>query len=184
MDAYEATRIVFSRIQALDPENAAKIMGLLLIQDHGDKEMIRLAFGPETLLHSLILKARKELGLGPNNPSSWAQQPLDDDELLLQAAAATPESLYYDQGFGWKPCLYFNRGFCKNGSSCSFLHGAADDMSRRCVGGGGAAVPRDNADEVQKSAPRCIWQRRGGGVSLLSDELLVGQVLQLYASAK
>ncbi|XP_068661580.1 zinc finger CCCH domain-containing protein 53-like isoform X2 [Aristolochia californica] len=74
MDAYEATRIVFSRIQSLDPENAPKIMGLLLIQDHGDKEMIRLAFGPEALIHSLVLKARKDLGLlpatTPSTPSS------------------------------------------------------------------------------------------------------------------
>lgn len=26
-------------------------------------------------------------------------------------------------GFGYKPCLYFARGFCKNGSSCKFVHG-------------------------------------------------------------
>ncbi|VAH42090.1 unnamed protein product [Triticum turgidum subsp. durum] len=43
MDAYEATKVVFARIQGLDPDHAAKIMGLLLIQDHGEKEMIRLA---------------------------------------------------------------------------------------------------------------------------------------------
>ncbi|KAA8515613.1 hypothetical protein F0562_018776 [Nyssa sinensis] len=70
MDAYEATRIVFSRIQNLDPENASKIMGLLLIQDHGEKEMIRLAFGPEALVQSVILKARKDLGFSSNMPSS------------------------------------------------------------------------------------------------------------------
>ncbi|XP_042504646.1 zinc finger CCCH domain-containing protein 53-like isoform X2 [Macadamia integrifolia] len=70
MDAYEATRIVFSRIQSLDPENASKIMGLLLIQDHGEKEMIRLAFGPEALVHSVVLKARKDLGLSSNTPST------------------------------------------------------------------------------------------------------------------
>ncbi|PIA48719.1 hypothetical protein AQUCO_01400940v1 [Aquilegia coerulea] len=70
MDAYEATRIVFSRIQSIDPENASKIMGLLLIQDHGEKEMIRLAFGPEALVHSVILKARKDLGLSPSTPST------------------------------------------------------------------------------------------------------------------
>lgn len=70
MDAYEATKVVFSRIQSLDPENASKIMGLLLIQDHGEKEMIRLAFGPENLLHSVVLKARQELGISPNTPSN------------------------------------------------------------------------------------------------------------------
>ncbi|KAL5719382.1 hypothetical protein ACHQM5_012170 [Ranunculus cassubicifolius] len=89
MDAYEATRIVFSRIQSLDPENASKIMGLLLIQDHGEKEMIRLAFGPEALLHSVILKARRDLGLGggggggaplspstPSSPSPFFNSPM------------------------------------------------------------------------------------------------------------
>jgi len=251
MDAYEATRIVFSRIQTLDPENAAKIMGLLLIQDHGEKEMIRVAFGPETLVHSVVLKARKELGLLPPSPSSpfsrqnsgatggslpspsspWAAPPVfsksnsvsvDDrqnreellggnvssssssgfyggelmDEFQLQeqlsflndqsvaAAAASSNSamhgfpagpkspnageLFYPDmecrspssngagymnwgagvggnhrrsssladlyvsndasGFGWKPCLYFARGYCKNGSSCRFQHGLPDDV--------------------------------------------------------
>ncbi|KAL6199686.1 hypothetical protein ACLB2K_029469 [Fragaria x ananassa] len=63
MDSYEATKIVFSRIQSLDSENASKIMGYLLIQDQSEKEMIRLAFGPETLLHNLIINAKTQLGL-------------------------------------------------------------------------------------------------------------------------
>ncbi|KAL6205075.1 hypothetical protein ACLB2K_022339 [Fragaria x ananassa] len=63
MDSYEATKIVFSRIQNLDSENASKIMGYLLIQDQSEKEMIRLAFGPETLLHNLIINAKTQLGL-------------------------------------------------------------------------------------------------------------------------
>lgn len=75
MDAYEATKVVFSRIQSLDPENASKIMGLLLIQDHGEKEMIRLAFGPENLLHSVVVKARQELGIPPNTPSTPSTPP-------------------------------------------------------------------------------------------------------------
>jgi len=65
MDAYEATKVVFSRIQALDPDHAAKIMGFLFIQDHGEKEMIRLAFGPEALLHTVMAEASKDLGLLP-----------------------------------------------------------------------------------------------------------------------
>ncbi|XP_050368096.1 zinc finger CCCH domain-containing protein 46-like isoform X2 [Argentina anserina] len=63
MDSYEATKIVFSRIQSLDSENASKIMGYLLIQDQSEKEMIRLAFGPETLLHNLVINAKTQLGL-------------------------------------------------------------------------------------------------------------------------
>ncbi|KAG0488761.1 hypothetical protein HPP92_007572 [Vanilla planifolia] len=252
MDAYEATRIVFSRIQKLDPENAAKVMGLLLIQEHGEKEMIRLAFGPEALLQTVIIKARKELGLLPSSspatpsggssaagvfsrqnsarfhtssPFSWslACSPrsfsgngtvVDElppaEELSLphsvEATASTapfysggdiinelqlqdqlsflsdggagqiraktgdvflpeiagesrspgaigegmllPNSMGWVSngqnhrrsdsisdlclgsdlagvGFGWRPCLYFARGYCKNGSSCRFLHDEA-----------------------------------------------------------
>lgn len=32
-------------------------------------------------------------------------------------------------GFGWRPCLYFARGFCKNGTSCRFLHGDSGDCT-------------------------------------------------------
>ncbi|TKV96320.1 hypothetical protein SEVIR_9G420900v4 [Setaria viridis] len=257
MDAYEATKVVFSRIQALDPDHAAKIMGLLLIQDHGEKEMIRLAFGPESLLHAVMAKARKDLGLllpasptsvaaaghapflqlprqnsgragapsplSVSSPSSWAQAPvfsrsnstsngtadeaapgagdelpspvnggaapffpqggdalLDDLQLQEQLAflnegGANPahqltgldggecwspgpgdgggllpfglgwpnggpvhrRSVSVNElclggggggdGFGWKPCLYYARGFCKNGSSCRFVHGGLPD---------------------------------------------------------
>ncbi|KAF5782883.1 putative RNA recognition motif domain, nucleotide-binding alpha-beta plait domain superfamily [Helianthus annuus] len=71
MDSYEATRIVFTKLQTLDPQNASKIMGLLLIQDHGENEMIRLAFGPESLLHSVIIKARIQLNISsPPSPLS------------------------------------------------------------------------------------------------------------------
>lgn len=259
MDSYEATKIVFQRIQTLDPQNASKIMGVLLIQDHGEKEMIRLAFGPESLVHSVILKAKKELNLAasnmpstpptPSSPSPFSnplsisrqnssssassrmigalnlpsplsitnsssfsdydfQTPADDlitatgynanspstmnsaappfyatgevdliDELHLQdqlsflndasptlgpktsdffyqqhqdlassptypsswGAAAVVNGLAHRRscsvsdicigsddlggGFGWKPCLFYARGYCKNGSSCRFLHG-------------------------------------------------------------
>ncbi|KAL6563892.1 hypothetical protein OROHE_005132 [Orobanche hederae] len=69
MDTYEATKTVMSRIQTLDPENASKIMGYILIQDQGDKEMIRLAFSPDALLLSYINQAKARLGLTSNTPS-------------------------------------------------------------------------------------------------------------------
>ncbi|XP_062115602.1 zinc finger CCCH domain-containing protein 53 isoform X2 [Humulus lupulus] len=292
MDSYEATRVVFSRIQNFDPENASKIMGLLLIQDHGEKEMIRLAFGPEALVHSVILKARKDLGIPSNSPStpstpsspspflssnpitisrqnstttsasrlsvngsvnlqppsltipnpasstsaSWAaafselQSPddlispntlpigstsssslsssslpfygngastdiMDDyqlqDQLSFLNDGSSPtlgpknSDLFYPQqdlsssptgdqavwsnwgggggsvhrrscsvsdvclnsedpnsGFGWKPCLYYARGYCKNGTSCRFLHGGLGDSAAAAamVGSDGAPV--------------------------------------------
>ncbi|KAL2987210.1 hypothetical protein AAZX31_11G015200 [Glycine max] len=44
-----------------------------------------------------------------------------------EAAAAAP-------GLGYKPCLYFARGFCKNGTNCKFLHGAFTDSLDAIVG--------------------------------------------------
>ncbi|XP_077235921.1 zinc finger CCCH domain-containing protein 53-like isoform X3 [Tasmannia lanceolata] len=310
MDAYEATRIVFSRIQSLDPENASKIMGLLLIQDHGEKEMIRLAFGPETLLHSLIFKAKKELGLlsstNPSTPttpssspfisttrqtqnssssrllgltipyssSSWTTTSLSpstvfhndfqttQDELISpnnssypningihmgsSSSASTPSSFYggdlidefqlQDQlsflneasspnpihphpigpktgsdlfypdpegrspntnegmlfpytanwganghrrscsvadiclgsdsggGFGWKPCLYFARGYCKNGSSCRFLHGLPDSTADPVVGGAGKFDVVEQCQELLRSKS----QRLGSASQLMA----------------
>ncbi|EPS64223.1 hypothetical protein M569_10558, partial [Genlisea aurea] len=76
MDSYEATKVVMSRIQTLDPENASKIMGYILIQDQGEKEMIRLAFGPETLLLSCINQAKACLGLSSSPPCSNSSNPL------------------------------------------------------------------------------------------------------------
>ncbi|RRT42810.1 hypothetical protein B296_00048914 [Ensete ventricosum] len=279
MDAYEATRIVFSRIQSLDPDNAAKIMGLLLLQEHGEKEMIRLAFGPETQLHSVVFKARKEIGLVPvptssapgtpssagapaspfllrqnsasrflsgglpsplavSSPSSWAPPPsvfsrsnsgtalnasldqLQTSDELISPSNVTVSPFYAggdlvdefhlpDQlsflgdpapvldsshsvpitsklggdmfhpdiecrspsgngdaalfpygagwgingyhhrrscsaadlclgdpaaGFGWKPCLYFARGYCKNGTACRFLHGLPEEAAAAAAG--------------------------------------------------
>jgi hypothetical protein len=250
MDAYEATKVVFSRIQALDPEHAAKIMGLLLIQDHGEKEMIRLAFGPEALLHTVMAKARKDLGLLPgsgsgtptsvtaaahspfmlsrqnsglrccgtapsplssvSSPSSWAPPPvfsrtntnnggaaeemagLNSEDLMSPAAngnglpspffpcgdhqlldelggghqlpslfdgsecrspgaggdggflpyglgwanrahrrsSSVSELCLGGDGLGWKPCLYYARGYCKNGSACRFVHGGLPEDNK------------------------------------------------------
>lgn len=169
MDAYEATKIVFSRIQRLDPVYAAEIMGLLLIQEHGEKEMIRLAFGPESLLLSVVLNARKDLGLlSPSSPSSvfllgrqssppssWASpSPFDEDsasgnELNEHSPLSSnsvveqqffPDERHRDGGNNRRSCsfsglcLFFARGYCKNGSDCRFLHydataaGKHDDM--------------------------------------------------------
>ncbi|XP_038988869.1 zinc finger CCCH domain-containing protein 53-like isoform X2 [Phoenix dactylifera] len=309
MDAYEATRIVFSRIQNLDPENAAKIMGLLLIQDHGEKEMIRLAFGPEALVHSVVLKARKDLGLLPSStataaspcsfllarqnsssrlglaplsplsissPSSWAPPPVfsrinsngsalngsaDDvvqnptDELVSPSnpAAASPfyagadlidEFQLHDQlsflndvhasshipigpksvpaggdlfypdvdrspsgdgngmlfpygvgwganghhrricsvtdlcfgadpagaGFGWKPCLYFARGYCKNGSACRFLHGLPDDAATAAAAmAGGNKMDAVVEQQCQELLLRSKSQRLGGASQLTAS---------------
>ncbi|KAJ8748739.1 hypothetical protein K2173_011291 [Erythroxylum novogranatense] len=116
MDGYEATRIVFSKIQSLDPENASKIMGLLLIQDHGEKEMIRLAFGPEALVHSVILKARKELGLNSPTSSSSPSSPsplFSGNPILISRQNSSSSRL----GLNIPPSLAIPNLSSSNGSS-------------------------------------------------------------------
>ncbi|KAJ6691980.1 RNA-BINDING (RRM/RBD/RNP MOTIFS) [Salix purpurea] len=250
MDSYEAANVVFSRIQNLEPENASKIMGYLLLQDYGEKEMIRLAFGPETLLQNLIFQAKTQLGIPSSTPStpssafihssrpsplcisssrvpnnngfdiasssspSWpllspnsttslsyasvvngagninasstpfqptaslskafsysnnndnASDLVDEYELqdrfsflndsksddlfdprgelamsptaygdngLHKRSFSVPGMCFGSEdsysGFGWKPCLYFSRGFCKNGAGCRFVHGDSADSA-------------------------------------------------------
>nr|GEW15453.1 RNA-binding (RRM/RBD/RNP motifs) family protein [Tanacetum cinerariifolium] len=211
MDTVEATKMVMSRIQKLDPENASKIMGYILIQDQGDNEMIRLAFGPENLLISVIKQAKSFLDISSNtssgvlkntpqvmipnnnnggfNPSSpvspWGphghrssprtgfvptgsvfngfngfnggneseemgsqvnDEFLDENwgleggnemghhQFLHRRSCSVNDAygggLGEDGGLGlgfggggWRPCMYYARGFCKNGTSCKFHHG-------------------------------------------------------------
>ncbi|GFQ02778.1 zinc finger CCCH domain-containing protein 46 [Phtheirospermum japonicum] len=220
MDAYEATKTVMSRIQTLDPDNASKIMGYILIQDQGDKEMIRLAFSPDALLLSYINQAKARLGLPSNSPSpnpsplfshstmpnspsfphnpprimipnsnggfhltrprprpiSYASAVLDSSDFgdechqypfldnpgvdPIMSPGGRSDSLVFpygedasggvlsplahhhpfhkrscsvndaaflssleEGGCMWRPCMYFARGFCKNGGACKFLHG-------------------------------------------------------------
>ncbi|KAL8255833.1 hypothetical protein R6Q59_030900 [Mikania micrantha] len=75
MDTVEATKMVMSRIQKIDPENASKIMGYILIQDQGDNEMIRLAFGPENHLVSVIKQAKSFLDISSNTSSTHRSSP-------------------------------------------------------------------------------------------------------------
>ncbi|KAL4578643.1 hypothetical protein LXL04_014770 [Taraxacum kok-saghyz] len=70
MDTIEATKMVMERIQNIDPVNASKIMGYILIQDQGENEMIRLAFGPENLLASVIKQAKALIDISSNTSSA------------------------------------------------------------------------------------------------------------------
>ncbi|CAL4904481.1 unnamed protein product [Urochloa decumbens] len=157
MDAWEATKVVFERVRALDPDNASKMMGMLLIQDNSDRELIRLAFGPDHLLHAFVSAARAELSAKPASPPSppvlsspWRgcgeydvgspspgggadhQSPFAGDVFYPgnEYGCFSPASGGYRRSLSlsdaeagaWRPCVYFARGYCKNGSSCRFLH--------------------------------------------------------------
>ncbi|KAK6918750.1 RNA recognition motif domain [Dillenia turbinata] len=97
MDFSDSTKVVYNRIQKLEPENVSKIIGYLLLQDHGDREMIRLAFSPDNSIQSLVNKAKAELGLStkqsvptPISPPHANSGPVSD--LPLQFKPFSPAS--------------------------------------------------------------------------------------------
>ncbi|XP_054796726.1 zinc finger CCCH domain-containing protein 55-like [Prosopis cineraria] len=71
MDSSEATNIVLTKIKNLDPENASKIMGVLLISLE-DSDLVRLCCSPDHVLHSLILRVKTQLRLSSNSSTSFA----------------------------------------------------------------------------------------------------------------
>lgn len=76
MDPGDPTSILFTKIRTLEPDFASKIIGYLLLQDLGNRDLMRLALGPDTLLQSVCLKAKSALGLSSNGSSS-ASTPLN-----------------------------------------------------------------------------------------------------------
>ncbi|KAF8118994.1 hypothetical protein N665_0001s0052 [Sinapis alba] len=66
MNFTESMNVVHNRIQQLEPENVSKIIGyLLLMQEHGDRDMIRLAFCPDSVMCSMINFVKCELAKDP-----------------------------------------------------------------------------------------------------------------------
>ncbi|XXG46439.1 hypothetical protein AAC387_Pa02g1287 [Persea americana] len=220
MEFSQSTKIVFDRIQQPEPENVSKIIGYLLLQGYGEREMIQLALGPDDLIHAVINKAKSELGLSrklsvstqvppqPINPVPMTDLPLqytpfspaasrpfsspatfravtpywepqlvndhppvrnvdfvpvtytksieDDYRLHNQAQFMNledqletvnpigvefssnyyyPESTFGSLGtrssrrspslpeFSLKTCHYYNKGFCRHGANCRYVHG-------------------------------------------------------------
>ncbi|XP_027939325.1 zinc finger CCCH domain-containing protein 18-like isoform X2 [Vigna unguiculata] len=61
MDISHYTRIVFDKIHKFEPEHARKIIGYLLLQDHGELEMAKLASYPDYFIREVAFQAKREL---------------------------------------------------------------------------------------------------------------------------
>ncbi|XP_057954036.1 zinc finger CCCH domain-containing protein 23-like [Malania oleifera] len=193
MDSYEATKIVFSRIQALDPENASKITGFVLIQEHGEKEMIRLAFGPESLLHGLIYKAKAHLGL-PSNSSSTPSTPSSPSPFNpLSIPRPTPLS-QHSPSINTTPTNSYNlpsplavpanppspssaqwhlSGFCPNSASSSPSYAAVvNGASNMCGNGSGSNNSNtvNSSSSTSSSTSSFAYCNNGGAQGDLFDE--------------
>ncbi|XP_055824210.1 zinc finger CCCH domain-containing protein 18-like [Solanum dulcamara] len=206
MDFSEFTEVVYNRIQKLEPEHVSKIIGYVLLYVRGKQDMIRLAFSPDNLIHSLINRVKNDLGLSPKpaiagplspplfnralsdiplkfglfSPASprpftnhrvgnpyWEPQrpaenrpihtldflpdPVTDERQLqnqLQFLSLDDHSDHVNSDFSGdhyfpgptlgprssrrssslpefpvKICHYFNKGFCKHGNNCRYIHG-------------------------------------------------------------
>lgn len=75
-----------------------------------------------------LLDRRLELGHGVHN---WVQSGNNGEAHLHRRSYSASEVCFESEepglGTGYKPCLYFARGFCKNGSNCKFVHGGFAD---------------------------------------------------------
>ncbi|MCL7048908.1 hypothetical protein MKW94_024547 [Papaver nudicaule] len=275
MDFPESTRIVLQRIQQLEPENVSKITGYLLLQDLGEREMIRLACGTDSQIQSLINEAKIHLNLSPkpfgsspiqpnlmsSSPNSdlplkftpyspassrpfsshggfrvapphWDpqlsdQQPIRNmdfipppysesinDDFRLQNYAQFmmdeqldsvngggdfPGSYCYPDGalgvlarnrrppslslpdFPMKACHYYNKGFCKHGTSCRFSHGGqtlADSFSQMFSPNGNEMGNEDHMflpgslETLELELTELLKSRRGMPVSIASLPML------------
>jgi hypothetical protein len=269
MDFSEYTRIVFNKIKILEPENATKIIGYLLLQDRGDQDIVRLALGPDQLIHEVIFKAKAELqqlaaksAPSPISPlmnpvfnpfSNVSSRPFssattafgvtppywdpqlaskhssdfipsvcsdsiadlhNQTQLLsledpIEAANSglsgfSNEYFYPDATVGnfsarasrrfsilpelpRKTCHYFNKGFCKHGSSCRYYHGQVMPESFSQMYGDDAInedqffSPR-SLDKLEMEIVEILKSRRGNPVSIASLPMIYyenfGKVLQ------
>lgn len=134
MGAYEATKVVFARLQALEPNLAPNIIGMLLTKDKNEMDMIHLACGPDNLLQSIIAKVRTDLTNKPSPPmASWGfpsdigeEASFSIDKVGCDGGEEFSSKEYdwklpiggnHHRSFlsstvntlGWKPCLYSQR---------------------------------------------------------------------------
>ncbi|XP_010419835.1 PREDICTED: zinc finger CCCH domain-containing protein 55-like isoform X2 [Camelina sativa] len=90
MDSGDPTALLLTKIRSLEPDYAPKIIGYLLLQDFGERDLLHLARGPESILQSIILKVKAQLGIysspsssspssssTPTSPSPFSRPPIN-----------------------------------------------------------------------------------------------------------
>lgn len=94
MDISEYTRIVFDKLHRFEPENATKIIGYLLLQDHGEQEMVKLASLPDHLIRGVAYKARTELQrLAARSAIQPISLPINSQQCLNHLSVISPTSV-------------------------------------------------------------------------------------------
>ncbi|XP_022985798.1 zinc finger CCCH domain-containing protein 18-like isoform X2 [Cucurbita maxima] len=152
MELPEPTNLLFQRICELDAECATTIIEYIILNTD-DRDMIRLAFCPDTVLQSFIEDAKSDLGITEMVSSALSPVSISDPYLPLSVYRRDPSSRLFpsesysdldiqnpmqflsleDQfesvntvglrRFPLKICHYFSKGYCKHGSKCRYFHG-------------------------------------------------------------
>ncbi|CAN7083380.1 unnamed protein product [Brassica oleracea var. botrytis] len=115
MDPDDPTSIIFKKIRTLEPDNAPKLIGYFLLQDMEQTDLIRLAFGPDTLLQTFCRQAKSVLGLSSNG--NHISRP-HHHQLLSQSS---PSNGFFD----------FSRNPNPNFDSSPFRDGEEQQLSNR-----------------------------------------------------
>ncbi|CDY22846.1 BnaA06g02310D [Brassica napus] len=97
MDPDDPTSIIFKKIRTLEPDNAPKLIGYFLLQDMEQTDLIRLAFGPDTLLHTFCRQAKSHLGL--------SSKPISIHQTLSQSSPSNGFSTNPNPNFDSRPFL-------------------------------------------------------------------------------
>jgi hypothetical protein len=66
MDPGDPTSIIFSKIRTFELENASRVIDYFLLQDMEQRDLIRIAFGPDSLIQTFCQKAKVDLGFSSN----------------------------------------------------------------------------------------------------------------------
>lgn len=97
MDPDDPTSIILKKIRTLEPDNAPKLIGYFLLQDMEQTDLIRLAFGPDTLLHTFCCQAKSHLGL--------SSKPISIHQTLSQSSPSNGFSTNPNPNFDSRPFL-------------------------------------------------------------------------------
>ncbi|KAJ7963678.1 zinc finger CCCH domain-containing protein 18 [Quillaja saponaria] len=105
MDISESLKVLYKRIQKLDPDNVTKVIGNLLLQDNGEEKIISLANLPNHSLEKVVYNAHglqrllNKMTIAPISP------PLNPPHAFSHLPADSPGSFQVPSPPNWNPQL-------------------------------------------------------------------------------
>lgn len=136
-----------------------------------------------------LVDPRLEMGVGGQNWISGNNG--DAHNIHKRSFSANDASFGVDEsglGFGFKPCLYFARGFCKNGSNCKFVHGDSIDANSGAVVGSPKFEGLEQHEEFMRFKAAQQHQRMvaasqlaAGGTSPVSYDKYIDLLMQQHS---